>query len=226
MKKLLVILTMLTLAVSLFAQEEGEQAAPSGKPKKEFDLEITAGVPIHWTNTEHSPWEEKNVVGSVSLGLALVFNFNQKIGLTIDSDFSFVQSLYGDPSITSSYYSQVAANILIGPVVYLYNGSFLRIPLAFGVHGFYYNNDHWDKAVGATDYYNYTDYQFGPGIYIGIQFHFNNNIYILTRTNVNYDIARYYTSKVGIGGVASSDSEFKLIGAWSVKPVIGLGIKF
>jgi hypothetical protein len=226
MKKLLVILTMLTLAVSLFAQEE-EQAAPSGKQKKEFDLEITGGVPIHWTNTEHGVTEEKNVVGSVSLGLALVFNFNQKVGLTIDSDFSFAQSLYGDPTPLSSYYSQVTANILIGPVVYLYNGSFLRIPLAFGVHGFYYNNDHWDTTPAV--YYNVNDYQFGPGLYIGIQFHFNNNIYILTRTNVNYDIARYYTSKVGTGGgtpSVTSGSEFKLIGAWSVKPVIGLGIKF
>jgi hypothetical protein len=241
MKKLLIILTMFTLAFSVFAQEaEQEQAQPASAPakkkaKKEFDVEITAGLPVHWTNAEHDVGgiirEDKDVVSAESLGLGLVFHFSRKVGFTFEGDLSFSQSLYGDPAHDSSHYSQVVGNFFMGPVFYLYNGNYLRVPFAVGAHLFYFGNDHWDRAGIATDFINVSDFQFGPAFYLGIQFHFNNNIYILARTSINYDIVRYHGVKSSDGAKALP-AELDVIfvkngfSGWGVKPVMGLGIKF
>jgi biopolymer transport protein ExbD len=235
MKKLLVLLVMLTLVFTVFAQEAeteyyeedqtASQTTESPQPEKEFDLEVTAGIPIHWTDAENDPIEDKSVTSAVALGVGLVFNFNRKVGLALDTDISFARNLQGTSETSSSFYSLVTANVLLGPVIYLYNGSFLRIPLAFGIHYYFYSNDFWQTGIG-NQWWKNTDHQFGPGIYLGIQFHFNKSLYILSRTNINFDIARYYVAEVGAGPDSDSDSDFEFIGALSVKPTIGLGIKF
>lgn len=241
MKKLLIVLVMLSLAFVVFAQEaeqeeleddyyvvdqEEPQTTEEARPKKEFDLELTAGIPFHWTDAEHDPNEDKVVTSALSLGVGLIFNFSQKVGLTLDTDISFARSLSGASVTSSEFYSLVTANVLLGPVIYLYNGSFLRVPLAFGIHYYFYSSDHWHDAVAGGQWWKYTDHQFGPGAYLGIQFHFNKNIYLLSRTNINFDIGRYHVTQGGSGGSSSSDSEFEIIGALSVKPAFGLGIKF
>jgi hypothetical protein len=230
MKKLLVILTMLTLAVSLFAQEEGEAAPATGRTKKEFDLEITGGVPVHWTASRHGGLEDKTVTATVSVGLGLVFNGKkQKAGFTIDADLALGQSLYGDPVQSSGFTGLASANVLLGPVFYIYNGSFLRIPLAFGLHYYYYNNDVWVRnGLGGTlnEFWNLSDHQGGLGTYIGVQFHFNENLYIVARTNINIDFVRYHIEKEYAGAATNAHTGFELALAWSVKPTIGLGIKF
>jgi hypothetical protein len=236
MKKLLILMVMLTMAFVVFAQvaedeyyaadQEAPQTTGNSGSGKEFDLEITAGIPFHWTDSHERPDENKTVTSSLSLGLGLTFNFNRKFGITLDTDISFARSLYGDPTTNSNFYSLITANALLGPVIYLYNGSFLRIPLAFGIHYYFFSGDHWD-ATATGVFWKYTDHQFGPGAYLGIQFHFNRSLYILSRTNVNYDIGRFLVSKAGTGvGTSSSDSDFEWVGALSVKPTIGLGIKF
>jgi hypothetical protein len=232
MKRLLVILTMLTLAVSLFAQEEGE-AAPSQRAK-EFDLEITGGVPVHWTGAEHThgsyTLEDKTVTATSSLGLGLIFNGkSKKVGFAIDADFAFGQSLYGDPIQNSGFTGIAAANVLLGPVFYIYNGSFLRVPLAFGIHYYYYSNDVWVRdTLGGTpdEYWNLSDHQGGLGTYFGVQFHFNANLYIVARTNISVDFVRYHIEKESLGTATDAHTGFELALAWSVKPTIGLGIKF
>ncbi|MDR1506009.1 MAG: hypothetical protein LBI67_02805 [Treponema sp.] len=227
MKKLLIILVMLAVVFSAFAQEaddvyytDDQTVADTGTGKG-FGLEVTAGIPVHWTDAEYNNVEDKTVSTALALGIALTYNFNRKFGLTLDTDVSFARNLYGNPSTDSVFHSLVTANVLFGPVIYLYNGSFLRIPLALGIHYYFFSVDHWD--AGATNVFlKQTDHQFGPGAYIGIQFHFNKSLYILSRTNVNFDVARYYKAKTNGG----STSDFKLVGALSVKPTLGLGIKF
>jgi hypothetical protein len=231
MKKLLILLVVLFMAFAAFAQEaedeyyaadqDAPEAAESSDSKREFDLEITAGMPFHWTDAEPDDSEDKTVTGALSLGIGLTFNFNRKFAITLDTDISFARSLAGTSATDSSFYSLVTANVLLGPVIYLYNGSFLRIPFAFGIHYYFFSGDHWDHGT-TNAHIKYTDHQFGPGAYLGIQFHFNKSLYILSRTNVNFDIARYYTVETG----GNSDSDFEFIGALSVKPTIGLGIKF
>lgn len=241
MKKLLILLVMFTLAFAVFAQE-AETEAPAQEPAaaaadeaplpptgtgKGFVLEVTANVPVHWTDAEdHGPGlEDKTVSTATSLGLALNFNFSRKWGFIIDADISYMRGLYGDPATTSTFGSLMTANVLLGPVVYLYSGNYLKVPLAFGVHYYFYAMDYWDGTVGST-WYKTSDHQFGPGLYIGVQFHFNKNLYIVSRTTLSVDIARYHTRKDGAGGVVTSLNEFELIAAFGIKPTIGMGIKF
>ncbi|MDR2144469.1 MAG: hypothetical protein LBP29_08880 [Treponema sp.] len=239
MRKISVLLVMLALALTVSAQEAedenyaADQDVPQTtesprQPGKEFDLEVTAGIPVHWTDAVHKPVEDKAVTSALALGVGLTFNFNRKAGLTLDTDISFARSLQGASVTSSEFYSLVTANALLGPVIYLYNGSFLRIPLAFGIHYYFYSNDHWHDTVAVPSgrWWKYTDHQFGPGAYLGIQFHFNKSLYILSRTSVNFDIARYYIREGGAGAASAKNSDFEFIGALSVKPTFGLGIKF
>jgi hypothetical protein len=237
MKKLLLLFVALILAGGMvFAQDEGVDAASEGEKPELFDLEISAGFPVHWTNAEHddnSPYlvEDKTVSANTALGVALLFNFTNKVGFTLDADFFFGGKLAGIASPSSDYNSLFGINALLGPVIYIYNGSFLRIPLALGVHVYYFSDDLWVPELGATgSWVKRRDLQFGPGAYIGVQFHFNNNIYIFSRTNVAIDILRWHQTKGGAGtSVAGTDvdeSEFELAFGWEIKPAIGIGIKF
>lgn len=242
MKKLLILLIMFSLAFAVFAQE-AEVEAPAQEPAapaqeaslpptgtgKGFVLEVTANIPVHWTDAEDHPsgLEDKTVSTATALGLALNFNFSRKWGFIIDADISFARALYGDPGVpagnkNSDFGSLMTANVLLGPVVYLYSGSFLKVPLAFGVHYYFYSKDHWDYV--NTGWWQTSDHQFGPGLYIGIQFHFTKNIYIVSRATLSLDIARYHTEKGGAG--TSSLNEFELVSSFGVKPTIGMGIKF
>ncbi|MDR1143367.1 MAG: hypothetical protein LBK77_03995 [Spirochaetaceae bacterium] len=232
MKKLLLLLAVLILAGGMvFAQDEGD-AAPAGEKPELFDLEVSAGFPVHWTNSEHDNTgvlrEDKSVTANTALGVALLFNFTRKVGLTLDADFFFGGKLAGISSPSSDHNSLFGVNALLGPVIYIYNGSFLRVPLALGVHVYYFSDDLWIPQVSAgTDVWlKRRDLQFGPGAYIGVQFHFNNNIYIFSRTSVAVDVLRWHQEKGYIGGVEIDESEFELAFGWEIKPAIGLGIKF
>ncbi|MDR2661607.1 MAG: hypothetical protein LBC31_01260 [Treponema sp.] len=241
MKKLLLLLAALILAGGMvFAQDEGIDAAPEREKPELFDLEISAGFPVHWTNGENDDAaliENKSVTANTALGVALLFNFTNKVGLTLDTDFFFGGKLAGIASPSSDHNSLFGANALLGPVIYIYNGSFLRIPLALGVHVYYFSDDLWLPALTGTtgttagSWIKRRDLQFGPGAYIGVQFHFNNNIYLFSRTTVAVDVLRWHQVKGsyddGTGTLAEVDeSEFELAFGWEVKPAIGLGIKF
>jgi hypothetical protein len=227
MKKLVLLAALILAAGMVFAQEEA--AADESKPEF-FDLEISAGFPVHWTNAENNGVSSKQVNANTSLGVALVFNFGRKVGLTLDTDFFYGASLSGRSNPTSNENSLFGANVLLGPVFYLYNGSFLRIPLAVGVHMYYGSSDIWEPAFGGTAtgvWFKQQDLQIGPGAYIGVQFHFNNNIYIFSRTNVAVDVFRWSKATAGTSAALStSETELKFGIAWEVKPAIGIGIKF
>jgi hypothetical protein len=244
-KKLLLLLAVLILAGGMvFAQDEGGDAAPAEEKPELFDLEISAGFPVHWTNGEHDNAatsflvEDKAVTANTALGVALLFNFTNKVGFTLDADFFFGGKLAGISSPSSDHNSLFGVNALLGPVIYIYNGSFLRVPLALGVHVYYFSDDLWIPQVNNPTigdvWLKRRDLQFGPGAYIGVQFHFNNNIYLFSRTTVAIDVLRWHQEKgryfdptPSVNALAEVDeSEFELAFGWEIKPAIGLGIKF
>jgi hypothetical protein len=237
-KHLLLLAALILVGGMVFAQDEGGDAAPEREKPELFDLEISAGFPVHWTNAEHDDAgpliEDKSVTANTALGVTLLFNFTNKVGFTLDTDFFFGGKLAGIASPSSDHNSLFGINALLGPVVYIYNGSFLRIPLALGVHIYYFSDDLWipDLAGTAGSWIKRRDLQFGPGAYIGVQFHFNNNIYLFSRTTVAIDVVRWHQVKGSYfdsvtGTLAEvDDSEFELAFGWEIKPAIGIGIKF
>jgi len=249
MKKLFILPMMLILAAGVcFAHDEeaADGTALVVPVIEKFDLEIYAGFPVHWTNAEHGQdfyWfnpaytmEDKAVTANTAIGVSMIFNFTKKVGLNIDSDFFYGAKLAGFSNPSSDYISMFGANILLGPVFYLYNGDFLRIPLTVGAHLYYFSDDLWmPTSLQATDglWANRKDLQLGPGISLGVQFHFSENIYIFSRTNVVMDLFRWheinYVADDGSGtgtNTAQSKSETEFVMGWGIKPVIGLGIKF
>jgi hypothetical protein len=228
MKKLILLLAVLILAAGLcFAQEEAAAEDASAEAKPEFfDLEVTVGVPIHWTNSpnDHVGVDiDKTVTADTAIGIGLLWNFSQKFGLTVDMDVFFGSSVMGRSGDSSDSNTLFGANALIGPVIYLYNGSFLRIPLALGAHLYYWSGDHWDETGTSGNWLKYRDFQVGPGAYLGIQFHFNDNIYIFSRTNVAVMVFRWHEGATG--GGSDSEVDVPILG-WHVKPSLGIGIKF
>jgi hypothetical protein len=255
MKKLIVLPVVLILVTGLcFAQME--QTAPVPEIEK-LDLEISVGFPIHWTNTVHDQdffWfnpdydmEDKSVTANTAIGFSMLFNFSQKVGFSLDTDFFYGAKIAGFANPSSDYISMFGTNIFLGPVFYLYNGIFLRIPLTVGAHMYYFSDDLWmpnfagfdpanpPASIPNTDglWMNRRDFQLGPGVSLGVQFHFNKSIYIFSRTNVAIDVFRWHQVKYiaddgsGAGtfeAKSSSDTEFTV--NWQVKPVLGIGIKF
>ncbi|MDR2702278.1 MAG: hypothetical protein LBB72_07600 [Spirochaetaceae bacterium] len=262
MKKLIVLPVVLVLVAGLcFAQVEEAPAAPPELPKIEkFDLEISVGYPVHWTNAVHDEefyWfhedynmEDKSVTANTAIGFSMLFNFSRKVGFSLDADFFYGAKIAGFANPSSDYISLFGANALMGPVFYIYNGIFLRIPLTIGAHLYYFSDDFWMPALGGIDkdnpptaavppdtsgyWMNRRDFQVGPGISLGVQFHFNNSIYIFSRTNVAIDVFRWHEIKFiadyDDGGTDAkkqvTKSEMEFVISWEVKPVIGVGVKF
>ena len=237
MKKLILLVALILAAGLCFAQEDADEA-PAKPPKPEFfDLEINIGVPVHWTNSpvDHKFYSnvidtDKVVTANTAIGAALLFNFGRKIGLTLDADIFVGSDVMGHTTTDSYSNTLMGINALFGPVFYLYNGTLLRIPLAIGFHMYYWSSDSWQYiGVGgagpgtANTWIKTSDFQIGPGAYLGIQFHFNRSLYIFSRTNVAVDLFRWH--KVAYNATPEKkDSEVTF--AWSVKPAIGVGIKF
>jgi len=243
MKKFFVLPLIMFLIAGVCFAETKEQAYEPPVIEK-FDLEIYGGFPIHWTNAKHDQgffWfnpnynmEDKSVTADTAIGVSMTFNFTKNVGLNIDTDFFYGAKLAGFSNPSSDYISMFGANVLIGPTFYLYNNDLLRIPLTVGAHMYYFSDDFWmPTSLQSTDglWANRKDFQLGPGFSLGVQFHFNDNIYIFSRTNVVLDFFRWhsidYVADDGSGTITEqykSETEFVL--GWGVKPVIGLGIKF
>ena len=254
MKKLFVLPMILFLAAGLCFAEVNESEYEIPQIEK-FDLEVYAGFPVHWTNAKHDQgfyWfnpgytmEDKAVTANTAIGLSMTYNFNKNIGINADTDFFYGARIAGFSNPSSDYISMFGMNVLLGPVFYLYNSDFLRIPLTVGGHFYYYSDDLWmPNLVGydpenpfsqSTDGFwtNRRDFQIGPGITLGVQFHFNENIYIFSRTNVSLDLFRWrqvsYIADDGTGNGTYTDktktkTEFAV--SWGIKPVLGIGIKF
>jgi len=252
MKKLIVLAIVLFLSVGIcFAQADA--SASDTKTIEKFDLEINAGFPVHWSNATHDQdfyWfnpdyvmEDKSVTANTAIGISMNYNFNKNIGINLDTDFFYGAKLAGFSNPSSDYISMFGANVLLGPVFYLYNGNFLRIPLTVGFHMYYFSDDLWmPNLIGydpqnppsqtAEGYWmNRKELQLGPGITLGVQFHFTDNIYIFSRTNIVLDFFRWhqvdYIADDGSGTIATqSKSEYETVVSWGIKPVIGIGIKF
>jgi len=254
MKKLIVLPVILFLAAGLCFAEVNKSVSEAHNIEK-FDLEIYAGFPVHWTNAEHDQsfyWfnpdytmEDKSVTANTAIGLSMIYNFNKYIGINMDTDFYYGAKLAGFSNPSSDYISMFGANVVIGPMFYLYNRNNLRIPLTVGSHFYYYSDDLWMPNLVGYDpqnlvsqstagfWTNRRDFQLGPVISLGIQYHFNESIYIFSRTNVSVDFFRWhqisYIADDGTGNdtyKAQTKTETEFAISWGVKPVLGIGIKF
>ncbi|MCL2185234.1 MAG: hypothetical protein FWB86_05185 [Treponema sp.] len=225
------------------AQNEVEAEDEKKRPIELFNLEVSMGFPVHWTNGLHLDWfpqndiqwEDKTVTANTAIGLALVFNFTRTFGLSLDLDLFFGGRLAGFSSPTSDYNSLFGANVFLGPLFYLYNNDILRIPLQVGVHMYYFSDDIWlpDLSAGNAGAWMYrSDMQVGLSLSLGIQFHFDKNIYMFSKTNVSVDALRIHTIRWVTSSSGSPEFEEKshtdilLDINWGVKPSFGLGIKF
>ena len=233
MKKLVLLLVAFILVGGFcFAQEDN---GDSGKEK--FALELSIGVPVHWTNspTPHKFLDniydmDRTVTSNTAIGLSLMWPGKKKIGFTIDSDFFFGADVMGH-SPTDSYSTALfGANMLIAPVFYFYNGSLLRIPFAIGLHMYYWGSDHWvpTDTISTADgvWVKTNDFQMGPGLYLGIQFHFTNYIYIFSRTNIAFDMFRWHRFNYYDGTDMKKQSHIEFAFGWEIKPALGIGVKF
>jgi len=266
MKKIIILSLVLILAAGLCFAQIVDEAPPEAAPAvpelpaiERFDLEVSVGFPIHWTNAVHDQeffWfnpdykmEDKSVTANTAIGFATLFNFSKKVGFGLEADFFYGAKLAGFAKSASDSISMFGANVFLGPVFYLYNGVFLRIPLTVGAHMYYFSDDLWmpNLTGGSNDptnpapapvdtdgyWMNRKDFQVGPGVSLGIQFHFSKSIYIFSRTNVAVDIFRWHqVTYIGDDGSGSntltdqtkSETEFAI--SWEIKPVLGVGIKF
>jgi hypothetical protein len=254
MKKLIVFPMIVFLAAGLCFAEVKEAASEIPEIEK-FDLEIYAGFPVHWTNARHAQnfyWfnpdydmEDKSVTANTSIGLSMTYNFNRHIGINLDTDFFYGAKLAGFSNPSSDYISMFGNNIFLGPMFYLYNANSLRIPMTVGIHFYYYGDDLWmpnligydplnpSSQSAAGFWANRKDFQLGPVISLGIQYHFSESIYIFSRTTVSLDLFRWhqvsYIADDGTGSgtnKAQTKSEAEFAVSWGVKPVFGIGIKF
>jgi hypothetical protein len=252
MKRIFILLTVVVLVTSLsFAQEyDGQEIndqpssgtttggttsgdTSSGEtPRKiePYNAEINIGFPVHWTNGFHEPVEDKTVTANSSVGIGITFNFTEKVGLIMEGDISYGAEITGVSAPTSNYISLVGANIFVGPLFYLFNNNTFRVPLAIGIHMYYFSDDLWVPALDGSGgaWISRDDTQFGLGFSLGFQLHFNSGIYLFSRTSVLFDFIRLHTSEGGDlttydAGEACLDI-FPL--SWFIKPSAGIGIRF
>jgi len=240
-------------------QAESAPAAPTRQIER-MSLEVTIGFPVHWSHGTHDvqfypshpgvddtdliPMEDRFATANTAIGIALTFNFNRYVGFVLDADFFYGVKLHGFSNPASDYISLSSANIFLGPVFYLYNNNTFRVPLMVGLHMFYFADDVWVPELGgvtgsnsliAGHWMNREELQFGLGLALGFQYHFNRNIYIFSRTNVSIDFVRMHSIKEVVdrnaSGLDSTDyreaSHIDLFTSihWTVKPTIGIGVK-
>ena len=246
-----------------------------------FNMEVSVGFPVHWNNSIHGndfyffnpgdgtdPWNQntvqimmldREVTANTAMGLSLLFNFSKYFGLTLDMDIFYAAKISGFASPTSDYISMFGANAFIGPVIYLFNNGFVKVPFAFGAHMYYFNDEVWMPQLSTTikpgeppepkntnegAWIQRRDLQFGPAMYLGVQFHFNRGVYLFTRTNIAIDIFRFHSVRYHTNNTNATpplpDSQNpgiyvdmwcnectdRLHVNWMIKPVFGVGIKY
>jgi len=230
MKKLFFLAAVFLVASMAFAQESMRTELGIER----LDLEINVGFPVHWTNGMHDDavnqgnvFEDKSVTANTAIGVAATYNFTRSIGVMLDMDFFLGAKLAGFSSPTSDYISLAGMNLFLGPVFYLYNSNSLRIPFTFGVHMYYFTDDLWVPDLGNNGaWMNRHDFQIGPEFSLGIQYHFDNGVYIFSRTNVALDFYRVHGLLGSDGTTYEGSPHMDFALNWRVKPTIGIGIKF
>ena len=238
MKKLVLSTALILIAGLCFAQDDEIVETVQKKAGTTVGLEVTLGFPIHQV---HSPSphdafgsdtsstnEDVTTTTATAIGMALLVDFGKRVGLALDMDFSvgsenFTSSGIDSSSNLSSSQSLFGANVLFGPVIFLHKSNSLTVPLAIGVSAYYRSFNQWTPLFeGNGTWVKTSDIQVGPGFYLGVNYHFNEIIYIFTRVNVAIDIYRLHKE---IKKASSSDHNEVSFG-WGVKPTLGAGITF
>lgn len=175
--------------------------------------------------------EDKFVTANTAFSVATVFNFTPIIALAIELDIFYGTKLTGFSNPSSDYNSLFGMNFFIGPVFYLFNNNILRIPLSIGAHMYFFADDLWvsEYSTGDGAWFNRTDLQFGPAMALGVQYHFDNGVYLFARTQLAVDLVRIHTIQTdNLTDQAILEKEHMDILQnvnWGVRPSFGIGIK-
>jgi hypothetical protein len=219
MKKLVLLVALLLVAFSVFAVDVSVEGA----------LNLPT-VFQHVYSDDPLDMQSKTVMQATAAGSALVFDFTSVFGLGIWADLFQSQVVFADdvgypvtgPAGQGDYHSLTGANMLIGPVFYVYRQGGLRIPVSFGFHMF----------MGATDFFNtsiaYTKgltswFQLGLGLNAALQYRFDNRTYIFSRLQLSWDF--WGASDTRTGGTVTKHSAV-LLNTFSIDPSFGVGITF
>ncbi|GHT66853.1 hypothetical protein FACS1894110_11260 [Spirochaetia bacterium] len=199
-------------------------AAPKAAPKKKnLDLEISLGVPVHFTNDIEKPSENN---AAVAIGIGLTYNFNKWVAIGLEGDFAYAQNTSAisiDPDNKSNYYSIFNANVLLGPVFYLYSDEHFKIPLAVDFHFGFNRSDFSQIQTDRTvDPISQSVFLLGPALQIGVQYHFSKDFYILSRAMVTCDVVSF-GANTSTGDVKTDRPEMGI--TWGVKPLLGVGLR-
>jgi len=246
MKKLFILFAVFILAAGfVFAQEfDGDDEESEAREIELINIELSLGFPVHWTNGVHDDsfyqiineatganmMEDKSVTANTAFGIGLNLNLTKTLGVTLEMDIFYGAKLAGFASPTSDYNSLFGLNLFLGPVFYLFNNNVLRVPLAVGAHMYFFSDDLWVPEISTTSaWMNRKDLQIGPALHLGVQFHFDNGIYLFCRTQVSIDMVRIH--KIDWLNVTTDEYESNSCTDimdinWAVKPVFGLGIKY
>ncbi|GHT55251.1 hypothetical protein FACS1894109_01450 [Spirochaetia bacterium] len=206
------------------AQTSSAAALPAALPAKKtnLDIEMSLGVPVHFTNNIDGPAE--NTV-NVATGIGLTYNILSWLGISFDADFAFAQntSSVSLASKASNFYSIFSTNVLLGPIFYLYADDHFRIPLAVDVHFGFNKADYSEIGDPNGKVVSQSISLLGPALQIGLQFHFSKDFYIMSRIAVTCDIVSFGTNKTG--GVESDRETPEMSATWGIKPVLGVGLR-
>ncbi|GHV54158.1 hypothetical protein AGMMS49579_14200 [Spirochaetia bacterium] len=196
--------------------------APKAAPKKKnLDLEISLGVPVHFSNDIENPAENS---AAVATGLGLTFNIGNWAGIGLEADFAYTQNTVAisiNPN-ESNYYSIFGTNVLLGPVFYLYHDDRFKIPLAVDFH-FSFNKMDFRNIDGNNAKVSQSIFLIGPALQIGIQYHFSKDFYVLSRITVTCDVASFGTNTTTTKKDEFERPEMGL--TWGVKPLLGVGLR-
>jgi len=238
MKKLIFALAFVLLAGLCFAQEEGFVPEPALESESEnLNIEVLVGISVHSTKgpTAHDFLEgastDKVMTSNTMVGFAMTFALQHFVGLTLESDLFFGGEMTGQSNLRSASISLFGANVLFGPVIYLYKYRTFRIPLTVGAHMSYWDSTTWlptlnTAAVPGAGWLRYNDVHAGIALAVGIHFYFTHNAYMISRATVAVDMYRWHRMRVSDGAAISDASESEFAVGWGIKPTIGLGLKF
>jgi len=253
MKKTILAVILVLLAALCFAQE-GETVAKTANAEttdskkgvaEKFNMEVSVGISVHSINNPnpHSfggleSVLEKVVTANTTLGFGMTFPIGKFVGLTLDADFFFGNEKVDQSAPYSSSISLFGTNVLVAPIFYLlsYHDT-IRIPMAVGVHMFYWDSDVWlptlnviaDETSGTgTGWLKNSDLQLGLGMYVGLHFYFTPKAYMISRVNISVDFLRWHKMQLSNGEKVTREEDDKGIMSfgWGIKPTIGLGMRF
>jgi len=168
-----------------------------------------------------------NEISSIAINVAYIKYLSENFGLgcyvnTLIPQEDKITVPWKTPYLLDSSLDRTlvkAWDILIGPIIKIYNSEKIIVASSAGIHGYIVTNIIYN---GEEDVYSF---QLGIGANITGEYHFNPKLYAYARFNIAYDFRSWETGKhemvEGNNGLDGGS-----ISAWNISPTIGIGYRF